>query len=339
MPARASLEALGEARRIASFVGATLYAVLPCVTPPTYGEHDVIAELGRHGADKVVVVTGPTLGEPVLFASHGQAAAAACEEVPPALILLAATPGGRDLAPRLAARLGAALISEPSIEFGPRGELVFSRLVHGRRYRRRIAVDDLERPAVATLTAGSYFASPASDDAEVLALGASIQAYQLQEIGRSPDPFAPLDSAEVVVCAGAGVSPEVFRLLADLARALGGELAVTRSAAVRGLAPLDRVVGITGRAVSPRLYLAFGASGSPGHLLAIAPDTTIVAINRDPAAPILRSATYGLVADVGSAAAELLASLKPGHGCSIPSRSTLPAPPADGARGAKGVAR
>src|SRR5215510_11048538 len=99
-PSVPSLEALGEGRRIASYLGATLGAVLPCATPPRYHEDDAIAVLSRHGADKVVLSPGPDLGLPTLHATHGHTLAAATDRMPPALLILAATPGGRAWAPR-----------------------------------------------------------------------------------------------------------------------------------------------------------------------------------------------------------------------------------------------
>lgn len=328
-PSEPSLEALGEGRRIASFLGATLYAVVPCHAPPNYGDDDVIAVLGRHGADKVILVSSPLLSGPPLYATLGAALAGVCERIPPALLLLAATPVGRDIAPRIAARLGAAYVPEPSIEYGPRGELVMSRTVYGGAYRRRLAADDLERPVVASLTRGSYHKASGDEEAEVvvLPLGGPTP-VRLEEVGAEPDPGAPLDEAKIIVTAGAGVPPELYPLVCELAHALGGEVAVTRSARERGLGGVEREVGISGRTVAPRLYFALGASGSPAHLLAVAPDAEIVAVNRDPDAPIFRVASYGLVGDVTALLPRLLAAVRradhAGHADPTTSRRASP---------------
>ena len=310
-PADPSLEALGEARRIASFLGATLYAVLPTGAPPETQQDELIAFLGHHGADKVVVVSAPELGNPTLYASHGHALAAVCERIPPALVLIAATPGGRDLAPRVAAKLGAAFLAEPSVEYGPGGELYLSRTVYGGAFKRRLAADDVERPLVATVTPGSYEKATGEDEAEVLVIQpAAATPAAFEEISREVDPAAALATAPVVVTAGAGVEKESWPLVVELARALGGEVAVTQEAAQRGLGPVDRAVGIGGRTVAPRLYVACGASGSTAHIMAVSPDAEIVAINRDPHAPIFRIAAYGIVGDVAEILRGLLASLK-----------------------------
>lgn len=310
-PAAASLETLGEGRRIASFLGATLYAVLPCIAPPDYGEDDIIAVLGRHGADKVVLTAAPELGGPPLHAPFGSALAAVFDQFPPTLFLVGATAGGRDLAPRLAARLGAAFVPEPSVEYGPRGELVLSRTVYGGAFRRRLAADDVERPVVATVTAGSYHPSSGDDEAEVVVVNAPQNlAAVFQEVSRREDPGAALERARVIVTAGAGVSKEAFAKVRELARALGAEVAVTRGAVERGLDGADREIGVGGRSVAPRLYIACGASGSAAHLAAVSPDAQIVAINRDAKAPIFRVASYGLVGDIAEVVGDLLRALE-----------------------------
>lgn len=309
-PAESSLECLGEGRRIATFLGATLHAVLPCTLPPRYDDDDVIAELGRHGADKVVVITGADLGGPMVWASAGGALNLACDRVPPTLILAAATPGGRDIAPRLAARLGAAFVPEPSIEYGPRGELVLSRTIYGGAFRRRLHADDMERPVVATITPGSYPKASGSGEAEMIVLQAPAATRVLTEVDRAGDAAAALDAARVVVTAGAGVSKEHFRLVEDLARALGGEVALTRAAIERGLGQPEREIGLGGRSIAPRLYVAIGASGSAAHLSAVSSDATIVAVNSDPDAPIFRVATYGVVGDAAAVLPKLIGALR-----------------------------
>jgi electron transfer flavoprotein alpha subunit len=309
-PSEPSLECLGEARRIASFLGGTLSAMLPCAQPPIYGDDDVIAVLGRHGADKVVLIAAPELAAPPLYVSHGHAVASVCERFPPSLLLAAATPGGRDLAPRIAARLGAAYVPEPSIEYGPRGDLVMSRTVYGGSFRRRLSADDLERPVVATLTPGSYQKAVGSDDAEAVVLQSTPSPTSIEELSRRPDPGAALDRARVIVTAGAGVTKEQYAMIRDIARTLGGEAAVTRGALELGLGEPELEIGLSGRSVAPRLYIACGASGSHAHLQAVSPDSTIIAVNTDPSAPIFKVASYGIVGDVSTVLPKLVGSLQ-----------------------------
>jgi electron transfer flavoprotein alpha subunit len=311
-PVPASLEALGEGRRVATHLGATLYAVLPAASALGYASDDAVAVLSRHGADRVILAGAPARPGPTLHATHGAALHAATERVPPAMLLVAATAGGRDLAPRAAARLGAAYVAEASIEYGAPGEVVLWRELHGRTWRSRLAAGELERPIVVTLTPGSVARAHGDEEADVLVLDAATAPppAALAEVARRADPGAALDAARVVVTAGAGVSPEDFPLVCALAEALGGEVAVTRGAVERGLDGAHREIGVGGRNVSPRLYVAVGASGSAEHLAAVAPDALIVAINPDARAPIFRVASYGLVAAIADAAPALIAAAR-----------------------------
>ena len=302
--ARASLETLGEGRRIASFLGATLHALLPCA-----GDDDsaAVATLGRHGADRVLLASGVDPDVPPLHATHGHVLAAALARVPATLVLIAATPGGRDLAPRAAARLGAAYVAEPALGYGGDGELVLTRRVYGGTYLRRLSALDLERPLVVTLAPRGQATPRGEAIAEVSTLPVAAADITVEEIGRVADPGAALDTARVVVTAGAGVDVERMALVRALARALGGEVGVTRAAVERGLESSDREIGVGGRLVAPRLYVACAASGSAEHLSAVAPGAEIVAINLDPAAPIFRVATYGIVGDIADVAPGLIA--------------------------------
>src|SRR3954469_24062788 len=113
------LEALGQARRLSTHLGATLYAVVPMAQAPSYGEDDLIAQLAQHGADKVVLVTDESLGgasDPMRWGTHGPAIAMVSDMLPPSLLLFGATPGGREMGPRAAARMGAAFLSEAWVE-------------------------------------------------------------------------------------------------------------------------------------------------------------------------------------------------------------------------------
>jgi electron transfer flavoprotein alpha subunit len=308
-PGAPSLEALGRARRVASTLGATVYAVVPCAGAPSGGTGTIDA-LSRYGADKIILAVGPDHRMPSLHATHGHALWAALERVPAALVVLAATPGGRDLAPRVAARLGAAYAPEATLDYGPDGELAVSRAVYGGGYRRTLELLDIDRPLVLTLQPGRAPAVRGDDEAEVIVVQSGAPPVAVEEIARAVDPASALDTASVVVTAGAGLAAADLDLVRDLAGALGGEVAVTRGAVERGLGPAEREVGASGRRVAPRLYVACGASGSAEHLAGVAPDAQIVAINSDPAAPIFRVASYGLVGDFAEMARGLIAAVR-----------------------------
>ena len=304
----ASLEALGEGRRLASFLGATVYALLPCADHR--GDPAAVDRLGRHGADKVLVAGGVDPKLPPLYATHGHLVVAALWRVPAALVLVAATPGGRDLAPRTAARLGAAYVPEPTIAYGSGGELILTRRVYGGGFQRRLAAHDLERPLVVTLTPGARQPAHGLAVAETINLHTEAIRNGVEEIRRVADPAAALETARVVVTAGAGVDPQSYDLVRALAFALGGEVGLTHAAVELGLGSCDREVGVGGRRVAPRLYVACGASGSAEHLLGVAPGAEIVAINRDPKAPIFGVASYGIVGDFATVAPGLIAAAR-----------------------------
>lgn len=312
-PTPASLAALGEGRRVASSSGATLYAavVVPVAAPEPRrgragsavpyavvhppGQEAVVDRLGAHGADKVVFVTTTGAVRPVLWSTVGGALAAACDHLRPALTILPASSGSHDLGARLATRMGAAYVDEPIVEQGPRGEIVLSRPVYGGTWRRRTALDDLDRQVVVTLPPGRPTAR-GGDDAEVLFLELRAPGDpRVRVLAEDPDDGAALEGASVVVAAGGGVTRETWPLVEELARALGAELGATRALCQRGVAPPSREIGIGARHVAPVMYVVCGASGSPGHLGAVGPEAEIVAIDRDPDAPIWRVAAYGIV--------------------------------------------
>jgi len=302
---------LGEGRRVASSLGASLHAVAVIATTdratsPT--DHRLVTALGEAGADRVLLIAAER-PQPTLWATIGQALVVACEQVRPSLVLLAATAGGRDVGPRLAARLGGAFFAEPAVEAGPRGEVVLSRTVYGGDLWRRISLDDLDVVAVATLDDRRAPARGA-DEAEVVQLEDVIKGDARVEIaGAADDDGAALERARIIVVAGGGTTADAMPLLAELAKVLGAELGATRTSCLRGLLGHGREIGVGGRHVAPDLYVVCGASGSVAHLGAVSSDAEIVAIDRDPQAPIFKAARWGLVGTIEDLVPGLIAAL------------------------------
>jgi electron transfer flavoprotein alpha subunit len=309
---QASLRILGLGRQLASELGATLGAVLPCPAAPSYGEDDHVALLSRYGADKVVLVVDPRFSGPCTFPTHGAALLAACQRYPPALMLLAATPAGRELGPRLALELGSAYLPDVARAHFSRGELEFSQSIHGGRLVRRS--DAARTPAVATCLPWNELLAVGDDEAEVIMVPAAEAdtRFQLESLTPQSGGLDP-SFVRVLVAGGAGVGPAGFEKLESLARALGGALVGTESACAQGLLPKERSIGLTGRRVAPQLYLCFGASGSADHLRTLRGDPVIVAINTDRRAPIMKVARYALVADATEIATHMLEALANGH--------------------------
>lgn len=213
-PTQTSLAALSQARRLANTVGATVYAVLPCPQVPSYSDDDTIALLSRHGADKIVLLAAAPLGKPSLFATHGPAVLAACEQLPPAMLLFPASAGGCDIAPRVATRLGAAFAHRPRFDIDD-GTVVLARPVFGGEFERRLAIDELERPVVATWE-GPLGEPTAECDAEVV----MIQPPALREaVDEISDPTAaagaPARAPRVLLLVAGEIPPELATRLLD----------------------------------------------------------------------------------------------------------------------------
>jgi electron transfer flavoprotein alpha subunit len=335
-----AIRALSEGRRLASALGARVHAFVPIATAVGAGQepgpgqaperrpgHVIddaagrqawLAALSQHGADHVLLA--PVPAGPPLWATHGAALVAACRTLQPLLVLVPATPAGRDLAPRLAARLQAAYFAEPMlIQAG--AEVLLSRPVYGPGFARRVALEDLDRPCVVTLAAGRERSALGDDEAAVTTLDrAATAASGCELLDSEIVPGPALETARVVVTAGAGIgSAESLALVRALAEALGGELGATRGLCERGLVPGERVIDIGARRVAPALYVACAASGSVAHLGAVSPESAIVAINSDPRAPVFRSARYGMVGTVEDVIPGLLGALERRARTAVPS--------------------
>lgn len=274
-PRTASLEALGEGRRVASYLGATLHAIALLAAdedgPPDEG---LVGALGKHGADRVVRMVSPAFAQPASTQIHGAALASICESVPPLLVLGAASGASRELLPRLAARLGAAFLAEPSVEYGPQGALVLAKLLGGRRSVRRLRADELERPVVATLASGHHTVARGDTDAEVLILPTPALPTGLDVV--SDEALGAEDGAPVLVVGGGGVGAGDWPQVQALAKAMGAELAITPEAARRGGVAGARVLTPGAPSGRPRLVVSLGASGSPEHLASLPWGATIV---------------------------------------------------------------
>ena len=217
-----SLEVLGQARRVSTELGATLYAVVALPRAPSWSDDDLVATLAARGADKVVIATDETLdgGEELRWGTHGAALAAVCDLLSPSLLLFGATPTAREVAARAAARLGAAYLHEAWIEAAA-GQLA---LFEGAGAEARVLEGELEFAVVATVPAGRYALAVGDEEAEVEVVATSGRAPDFDERDAEPD-----SRAQVVVI----VDDETRRAGESLAKALGGELAPARGAMAR----------------------------------------------------------------------------------------------------------
>jgi electron transfer flavoprotein alpha subunit/NAD-dependent dihydropyrimidine dehydrogenase PreA subunit len=293
-------ELLGEGRRLADALGESLAAVLLGT-----GDQEQVAELIAHGADRVYAADAPAFDH-YQTASYAQAVSELVREHRPAIVLMGATSMGRDLASRVAARLEAGLTADcTELQIDPETRnLVQIRPAFGGNLMATIICPD-RRPQMATVRPKVMKPLPRDDsrEGEVVAVQPRISPdgvmTRLLEAVREGGDAVNLQEAEVIVSGGRGMGgPENFGILHELAEALGGAVGASRAAVDAGWIPAYHQVGQTGKTVQPKLYIACGISGAVQHLAGMQSSDVIVAINRDPDAPIFGVATYGIVGDV-----------------------------------------
>jgi electron transfer flavoprotein alpha subunit len=313
---RGTLELLGEGRRLADKLGVDLSAVLlgdgvEGVVPRPEGRDGgpsglATKDLFAYGADKVYLAQDPVLAH-YRTGPYADLLAGLINQHKPEIVLISATPQGRDLAPRVAARLSAGLTADCTGLDVDESErlLVQTRPAFGGNLMATI-VSRHARPQMATVRPGVMKAldPDPSRPGEVVTvpvhldersmLTKIVEIVQLETDGR-----VNLQDAEIVVSGGRGLGkPENFALIRELAEALGGAVGASRAAVDAGWIPAYHQVGQTGRTVQPKLYIACGISGAVQHLAGMSSADCIIAINKDPAAPIFNIATYSIVGDL-----------------------------------------
>jgi len=291
---RPGLEALSEGRRLADALGGSLVAILVGA-----GVTDLAGELGRYGADRVHVFDDPGLAR---YATEPAARAVAqvAKDAPAAALLISTTAMGKDLAPRVAARLDAGLISDCQALELKDGRLVAQRAMYsGKAMATCCWESELQ---IATLRPNVFaLGEPdASRQAEVVKgeidTGSRAQVTRVEATSGGK---VELTEAQIIVSGGRGLKgPENFFLIEELASALGGAVGASRAVVDAGWKDHQYQVGQTGKTVSPTLYVACAISGAIQHLAGMSSSRVIVAINKDPDAPIFKVANYGILGDV-----------------------------------------
>jgi electron transfer flavoprotein alpha subunit len=318
---RVSLELVGEAARLASLVGGEAAGVL------LGGENadGAAAELARHGAGRVYVAADARL-QPSNPELHAWVLACAIERYRPWAVLLPATSCGRDLAPRVAARLGLGLTADClGFELDAEGRLLQLKPAFGGQVVAPIVSRTL--PQMATVRPGMLPVYAPRDDTgariEPLDLaGLSEPRARVVSVMHSGAEGLALDDARLVVSVGMGIGgpealPEIRALAEALGRRLGlspDEVAVggTRKVVDAGWLPRQQQVGITGRAVAPDLYVGIGLQGNFNHVAGMMRSRKVIAVNTDPESPIFKASDLGLVCDWRELAAALIEQMSPG---------------------------
>lgn len=308
---KVSLELLGEGRRAADKLGVKLTALL--LGSNIEGLADTLA---KHGADEVLVADDARL-EHYTTEGYTKVICDLANERKPGILFVGATFIGRDLGPRIAARLSTGLTADcTSIDVEVEtGDLLATRPAFGGNLMATIACPD-HRPQMATVRPG-VFATVTSDGAntkiekvEVKLADSDIRTKVL-EILKSKKDIIDIAEADFIVSGGRGVgSKENFALLQDLADALGGSVAGSRAAVENGWIEPGYQVGQTGKTVRPQIYIACGISGAIQHVAGMQDAEMIIAVNRDADAPIMKIADYGIVGDVVKVVPELINQVK-----------------------------
>jgi len=290
---KASLQALSEAKRLA---GGDLPVAAVLIGEGVSGQ---AAGLGANGAAKVFVADDVNLK---FYSAEGYAEAVvkACEAFGPSAVFFSGTAMGRDLAPRVAAKLGVGALADV-VALSREGETFVARrpVYSGKAFA---TVDSAgTSPQVISLRPNVFELSDGGGDAEVVALDGlalSIRAM-VTEFMAAEGGEIDVAEADVIVAGGRGIKgPENIGLIRDLANALGGAVGASRAIVDAGWIAHSNQVGQTGKVVSPSLYIACGISGAIQHLAGMSSSKVIVAINKDPDAPIFKVADYGIVGDL-----------------------------------------
>ncbi|OGC33856.1 electron transfer flavoprotein subunit alpha [candidate division WOR-1 bacterium RIFOXYB2_FULL_48_7] len=294
-------ELLSEGQKLAAECGSQLCAVL-------LGDEKIeeeIDHLFKYGAQKVYLITHPELKH-YHTAPYTRALAEAVTKHKPEIILLGATTLGRDLAARLAIRVGAGLTADcTALGIDPdKKNLLQTRPAFGGNIMATIQTLR-HRPQMATVRPKVFKKSPVAKPAagNVVKFTPVIDekdlVVKLLEIIQDESVKVNLAEAEIIVSGGRGIGdPKNFHMLEELAQTLGGAVGASRATVDAGWISAHHQVGQTGKTVSPKIYIACGISGKIQHLVGMQSSDTIIAINKDPDAPIFKVATYGIVGDV-----------------------------------------
>ncbi len=304
-----SLELIAAGRRLADALGEPLRAAVA-------GSNAAEQALGVAGADHVYLLDHPDL-TPYLLETALPAAEQVIRQAQPRVVLLGHTASGRDLAPRLAVRLGAGLVTDATaVEYdaGAGGVVGRKPIFGGMALSEQVARGPVQ---LVTVRPKSY--EPAepqtgrATEVERVAVDLSGVARRTRLVERVQERAAAkrLEDAEIVVAGGRGLGgPEGFQPLYELADALDAVVGASRVAVDSGWVPSEMQVGLTGKMTSPKLYIAVGISGAMQHMAGCSGARTIVAINKDPDAAIFQHAHLGVVGDFAKVVPALAAACR-----------------------------
>ena len=318
-------ELLGKGKELAAKLNEEVTAVL--IGHDVKGLADKLAE---YGADKVIVVDDPELKE-YRTEPYAHALSSVINEFKPEIVLVGATAIGRDLGPTVSARVATGLTADCTVlEIGDfplvaipgkeaeqkHNQLLMTRPAFGGNTIATIACPD-NRPQMATVRPGvmQKIEPIVGAKANVIEFNPGFtpndRYVEIKEIVKAVSDTVDIMDAKILVSGGRGVgSPENFKILEDLAEALGGTVSCSRAVVDSGWKPRDLQVGQTGKTVRPNLYIACGISGAIQHTAGMEESDIIIAINKDEDAPIFSVADYGIVGDLNKIVPQLTEAIK-----------------------------
>jgi electron transfer flavoprotein alpha subunit len=295
---KVSYELVSEGRRLADSLGQEVTTILL-----GSGIKDKAPTFGHYGADKVLVADDPRL-ETYTTDAYVSVIGELVKANDPAILILGASVQGRDLSARLAARLGVGMAQDCTVFSIEDGNLVATRPIYaGKAYAKMTFSDSWPQMATARPNVMTLNEPDESKSAEVIDATFSLDDSSLKTkvVDTMKDESGKVDltEADIIVSGGRGMKgPENYNILEELADVIGATVGASRSAVDAGWRPHADQVGQTGKVVSPNLYIACGISGAIQHLAGMSTSKVIVAINKDPDAPIFQKADYGVVDDL-----------------------------------------
>ena len=307
-----SHELIGEGRKLANAMGQELAAVL--IGQDVAG---LTKDIFASGADKIYLVEGPEFKH---YSTDGYTITLTdlINTYRPSVILMGATNDGRDLGPRVACRVGTGLTADcTNLDIDEATGLVaWTRPAFGGNIMATILCPD-HRPQMGTVRP-KVFKRPEQDfsrTGEIITVASKVTPAdirtQLIKVIPVGNAVCNLEEAEFIVSGGRGMcKPENFTLIEELASVLGGAVGASRAAVDAGWIPAINQVGQTGKTVGPKVYIACGISGAIQHLAGMSSSDIVIAINKDPDAPIFKMADYGIVGDVLEVIPALIAEFK-----------------------------
>ena len=293
------LELIGKARDLAGALNEKVVAILAGDQVKHHAQY-----LIEMGADEVICMDAPELKD-YLTEQYSQAIYQMVQKFQPSILMFGATTIGRDLAPRLAARLGTGLTADcTKLEISEEGELMMTRPAFGGNLMATIMCTE-HRPQMSTVRPGvmQKLERDCNRTGEIIDFAPTFDSskfkVKLLKTVKEEKSAVDIQAAKILVSGGRGVGcKEGFEKLQALADVLGGQVSSSRAMVDAGVMPHDRQVGQTGKTVRPNVYFACGISGAIQHLAGMEESEFIIAINKDKYAPIFQVADLGIVGDL-----------------------------------------